>query len=156
MHKTFDAYYSPQWAWIYSFLSAVFALAIALFVLFLFLFSDSLFLLILLPLLIVLSFFCIFLFSRMYRKTKQQTGIAAEIVDDVLILYKKETVSIPLNEIQRIDIHDGHGSFDLIVKTAGKRIQFHCFIEDQIEKKRQLIRYLKSKSINVQTYDLVD
>ena len=76
-------------------------------------------------------------------------------MDDVLILYKKEIVSIPLNEIQRIDIHDGYGSFDLIVKTAGKRIQFHRFVKDQMKKKQQLIRYLKDKNINVQTYDLL-
>lgn len=148
MNKSFEAYYSPQWAWLWLVLAIIFAICIGLFVL-------------LLPyplsLIMTLSFsVCLLFFLWMYRKTKQQMGIAAEIVDDVLILYKKEIVSIPLNEIQRIDIHDGYGSFDLIVKTAGKRIQFHCFIEDQMEKKRQLIQYLKSKSINVQTYDLVD
>lgn len=148
MNKAFEAYYSPQWAWVWLFLAIIFAICISLLA---FLLPYPL------SLIMTLSFsVCLLFFLWMYRKTKQQTGIAAEIVDDVLILYKKEIVSIPLNEIQRIDIHDGYGSFDLIVKTAGKRIQFHCFIEDQMEKKRQLIRYLKSKSINVQTYDLVD
>lgn len=143
MNKTFEAHYSPQWAWLWLFLPLLFAICIALFAC-----------LLPYPLFLILSLsfsVCLFLFLWMFKRTKQQTGIAAEIVEDVLILYKKESVSIPVNEIQRIDINDDYGSFDLIVKTAGKRIHFHCFIKDQIEKKRQLIRYLKSKNINVQT-----
>ena len=65
-------------------------------------------------------------------------------------------MAIPLREIQWIDVRDGSGSFDLIVKANGKRVHFHRIIENQMEKNRQLIRYLKSKKINVRTFDPVD
>ena len=49
---------------------------------------------------------CAIAFLIMFVKTKSQTGIAVEIVDDILILHKKEIVSIPVKDIQRIDVHD--------------------------------------------------
>lgn len=91
----------------------------------------------------------------MFVKTKSQTGIAVEIVDDILILHKKEIVSIPVKDIQRIDVHDADGSFDIIVKTASKKYSMHCFIREQRQKKVLFIDYLKNNNVKVETYDLL-
>ncbi len=147
MNKQYEAYYSLSWAWVWVFLATIFAIGIALFSV-LWLGSISI-------ILIIAFSVCVLVFLLMFIKTKNQTGIAVEIVDEILILHKKETVSIPLNEIKRIDIHDADGSFDIIIKTASKKYSMHCFIKEQRKKKAILIDLLKSKGINVSTYDLL-
>ena len=147
MNKQFEAYYSKSWPYLWLALSIIFA---ALIVVFSILSLETISLLF-----IFISSICVPLFIYMFIKTKKQKGIATEIIDDVLILHKEETVSIPLKEITRIDINDGDGSFDIIVKTEEIIVSQHCFIQNQRQKKSALIDLLKNKKINVSTYDLL-
>ena len=78
---------------------------------------------------------------------------AVEIIDDILILHKKEIVSIPVKDIQRIDVHNADGSFDILVKTATQKYSMHCFVKEQRQKKVLFIDYLKNKNIKLKTYD---
>ena len=146
MQKQFEAYYSEKWAWLWLLLSIVFCIGIALES---FLWQGTVSLICMIALSV-----CILVFMFMFVKTKNQTGIAVEIVDNILILHKKETISIPLIDIQRIDVHDGDGSFDIVVKTETKKYSMHCFIKEQRKKKETFIAYLKSKNVKVATFDL--
>lgn len=147
MQKQFEAYYSEYWAWFWMFLSMVFCVQIAVFS-FWWMGTVSL-------IFIIVSSICAIIFLLMFVKTKSQTGIAVEIIDNILIFHKKETISIPIKDIQRIDIHDADGSFDITVKTTSKRYSMHCFIKEQRKKKAMLIDYLKSNNIKLKTYDLL-
>ncbi len=147
MKKQFEAYYSEHWAWFWLCLSLVFCILIAVFSI-CWIESVSL-------IFIILSFICAVIFLLMFAKTKSQTGLAIEIIDDVLILHKKEIISIPVKDIQRIDVHNADGSFDILVKTANNKYSMHCFIKEQRQKKTLFIDYLKSKNIKLKTYDLL-
>ncbi len=150
MNKQYEAYYSPKWARLWLVLFIIFTIG-ALFITFLFSTFESIAILIMISIAFIV---CDFSFFLMFFKTKSKTGVAVEIKDDVLILHKKESISIPLKEIKRIDIHDGYGSFDIIVKTAEKKVSLHCFIQNEREKKKLLIDILKNIGINVSTYNL--
>lgn len=147
MKRQFEAFYSEYWAWFWFSLCIVFLVQIAIFAIW---WIKS----VLLSFILVLSV-CAIAFFIMFVKTKSQTGIAVEIVDDILILHKKEIVSIPVKDIQRIDVHDADGSFDIIVKTASKKYSMHCFIREQRQKKVLFIDYLKNNNVKVETYDLL-
>lgn len=147
MKKQFEAFYSEYWAWFWFSLCIVFLVQIAIFAIW---WIES----VSLSFILVLSV-CAIAFFIMFVKTKSQTGIAVEIVDDILILHKKEIVSIPVKDIQRIDVHDADGSFDIIVKTASKKYSMHCFIREQRQKKVLFIDYLKNNNVKVETYDLL-
>lgn len=147
MNKQFEAYYSPSWAWFWLILAIIFSMGIALFSI---LWLDYI------SITFITAFsVCVLAFLLMFIKTKKQTGIAVEIIDDILILHKKETISIPLKEIKKINIHDADGSFDITIKSAENKVSLHCFIQNQRQKKRLLIDLLKSKDVNVLTYDLL-
>ncbi|MDO4743476.1 MAG: hypothetical protein Q4B04_05530 [bacterium] len=147
MKKQYEAYYSEYWAWFWLFLSIVFCVIITVFSVW-YLETISL-------TFIIVSSICVIIFFLMFVKTKRETGIAVEIIDDILILHKKETISIPIKDIQRIDVHNADGSFDILVKTANKKYSMHCFIKEQRQKKTLFIDYLKNNNIKVKTYDLL-
>ncbi len=147
MKKQFEAYYSEYWAWFCLLLSIIFCVIIAAFSIW---WIDSISLIF-----IIVSSICAITFLIMFVKTKSQTGIAVEIIDDILILHKKETASIPIKDIQRIDVHNADGSFDILVKTASKKYSMHCFIKEQRQKKALFIDYLKNNNIKLKTYDLL-
>lgn len=147
MKKQFESYYSAKWPWIWLFLSILSCVGIALFA-FLWLETISV------SFIVILSL-CAIAFAFMFFKTKKQTGIALEIIDDTLILHKKETISVPIKDILKIDIHDADGSFDITIKTSSKKYSMHCFIKEQRKKKEMFIDYIKSKNINFNTYDLL-
>ena len=147
MRKQFEAYYSEYWAWFWLFLSIIFCINITIFSVW-WLGTISL-------TFIIVSSICAIVFFLMFVKTKSETGVAVEIIDDILILHKKEIISIPIEEVQRIDIHNADGSFDILVKTANNKYSMHCFIKEQRQKKTLFIDYLKSKNIKLKTYDLL-
>lgn len=146
MKKQFEAYYSEHWAWFWFLLSIIFCVIIA-FLSIWWIESISLGF-------ILVSSVCTITFFIMFVKTKSQTGIAVEIIDDILILHKKKIISIPVKDIQRIDVHDADGSFDILVKTADKKYSMHCFIKEQRQKKALFIDYLKNNNVKLKTYDL--
>ena len=147
MKKQFEAYYSEYWAWFWFSLSIIFCVNIAVFSVW-WLETISL-------TFIIVSSICAIVFFLMFVKTKRETGVAVEIIDDILILHKKEIISIPIEDIQRIDVHNADGSFDILVKTANNKYSMHCFIKEQRQKKTLFIDYLKSKNIKLKTYDLL-
>ncbi len=147
MKKQFEAYYSEYWAWFWLLLSIIFCVIIAGFSIW---WIDSISLIF-----IIVSSICAITFLIMFVKIKSQTGIAVEIIDDILILHKKEIISIPIKDIQRIDVHNADGSFDITVKTANMKYSMHCFIKEQRQKKSLFIDYLKSNNIKLKTYDLL-
>ena len=147
MKKQFEAYYSEHWAWFWLFLCVGFFVLIAVFSIW---WIETVSLIFILALSV-----CAVIFLLMFVKTKSQTGIAVEIIDNILILHKKEIVSIPIKDIQRIDVHNAYGSFDILVKTTSKKYSMHCFIKEQRQKKAQFIDYIKNNNIKLKTYDLL-
>ena len=145
--KQFEAYYSEYWAWFWFSLAIVFCVNIAVFSVWWLETISSTF--------IIVSSICAIVFFLMSVKTKRETGVAVEIIDDILILHKKEIISIPIEDIQRIDVHNADGSFDILVNTANNKYSMHCFIKEQRQKKTLFIDYLKSKNIKLKTYDLL-
>ena len=71
-----------------------------------------------------------------------------------LILYKKHLIEIPIEDILKISIHDGDGSFDISIKTQTQKLSMHCFIKEQRKKKDEFITLLKNKGVEVVTFDL--
>lgn len=145
MKKQFEAYYSEYWAWFWLSLCIVFLLQIVIFSIW---WNEAVSLIF-----ILLSSVCTITFFIIFVKTKNQTGIAVEIIDDVLILHKNKIISIPVKDIQRIDVHNADGSFDILVKTSTQKHSMHCFIKEQRQKKILFIDYLKNKNIKLKTYD---
>ena len=80
--------------------------------------------------------------------------MAVEITNNKLILYKKHPIDIPIEDVLRISIHDGNGSFDILVKTSSQKYSMHCFIKEQRKKKDEFITLLKDKVVKVVTFDL--
>ena len=89
----------------------------------------------------------------MFVVTIRKDGIAVQVADDKLILYKKELIEIPICDITKISIHDGDGSFDISIKARTRKYSMHCFIKEQRKKKNELISLLKDKGILVNTFD---
>ena len=86
--------------------------------------------------------------------TIRKDGVAVQITNNKLILYKKHLIEIPIKNILTISIHDGDGSFDILVKTSSQKYSMHCFIKEQRKKKDELIVLLKNKGIKVYTFDI--
>lgn len=109
MQKEFEAYYSKASAWIFAVIVSVFLFGIIMFSVF-WIPDMSLFIIITLSL---LSLIFIYIFISALRKS----GVAVELTESKLLLHKKELAEIPLEDIVKISIHDGDGSFDIHVKT---------------------------------------
>ena len=77
-----------------------------------------------------------------------------QITDNKLFLYKKHLVEIPIKDILTISIHDGDGSFDVLIKTSSQKYSMHCFIKEQRKKKDEFITLLKDKGIKVVTFNV--
>ena len=87
--------------------------------------------------------------------TITRNGVAIEVVDDVLILHKKQDEAFLLSEIHAISMHDGAGSFDISIKMIdGRRASMHCFVKEDRKKKKELIDLLSSKGVRTQTFDI--
>ena len=93
-------------------------------------------------------------FAYVFAITIRKDGVAIEITDNKLILYKKHPIEIPIKDILKILIHDGDGSFDISIKTPTQKFSMHCFIKEQRKKKDEFITLLKGKDIKVVTFDV--
>ena len=146
MKKEFEAYYSKSYAWIFAILILLFGSGIVML-------SVSWIpnvSLIAIVTLSIASLVC----AYMFMVTILKDGAAIQITDNKLILYKKRPIEIPIEDILKISIHDGDGSFDILVKTPTKKFSMHCFIKEQRKKKDELISLLKGKGIKVDTFDI--
>ena len=146
MKKEFEAYYSKAYAWIFAVLLLLFIFAIVMFSVF-WISNISLIAIVTLSIIsVVLA--CVFVL------TIRKDGVAVEITNNKLILYKKHLIEIPIKNILTISIHDGDGSFDILIKTSSQKYSMHCFIKEQRKKKDELIVLLKNKGIKVHTFDI--
>ena len=147
MKKEFEAYYSKAYAWIFAVLLLLFIFAIVMFSVF---WISNLSLIFIVTLSVV-SVILAYVFVITIRKD----GVAVQITNNKLILYKKHLIEIPIKNILTISIHDGDGSFDILVKTSSQKYSMHCFIKEQRKKKDELIVLLKNKGIKVDTVDII-
>ena len=146
MKNEFEAYYSKAYAWIFAVLMLLSLFGIVM----LSIFWISNLSLILIVTLSLVSVVLAYVFIITIRKD----GVAVQITDSNLILYKKHLIEIPIKDILTISIHDGDGSFDILVKTSSQKYSMHCFIKEQRKKKDELISLFKNKGIKVDTFDL--
>ena len=146
MKKEFEAYYSKAYAWIFATLILLFLFGIVMFSVF---WISSLSLIVIVTLSIISL-----VFTYVFLITIRKDGVAVEITDNKLILYKKHLVEIPFEDILKVSLHNGDGSFDISIKTSTQKFSMHCFIKEQRKKKDELIVLLESKGIKVDTFDL--
>ena len=147
MKKEFEAYYSKAYAWIFAVLLLLFIFAIVMFSVFWI--SNVSFIAI-----VTLSIISL-VFAYVFAITIRKDGVAVQITNNKLILYKKHLIEIPIKNILTISIHDGDGSFDISIKTPTQKFSMHCFIKEQRKKKDELIVLLKNKGIKVDTFDII-
>ena len=147
MKKDFEAYYSKAYAWIFAVLLLLFIFAIVMFSVFWISNLSLLFIVTLSVVSVVLAY--------VFVITIRKDGVAVQITNNKLILYKKHLIEIPIKNILTISIHDGDGSFDILVKTSSQKYSMHCFIKEQRKKKDELIVLLKNKGIKVDTFDII-
>ena len=129
MKKEFEAYYSKAYAWIFAILILLFGSGIVMLSVS-WIHNVSLIAIVTLS---IASLVCAYVFMVTILKD----GAAIQITDNNLILYKKHTIEIPIEDILKISIHDGDGSFDILVKTPTKKFSMHCFIQGAKEKERR-------------------
>ena len=146
MKKEFEAYYSKAYAWIFAVLILLCLFGIVMLSVF-WIFNVSLMAIVTLS---IISLILSYIFAITIRKD----GVAVQITDNKLILYKKHLIEIPIEDILKISIHDGDGSFDVSVKTQTKKYSMHCFIKEQRKKKEEFITLLKDKGVKVVTFGL--
>ena len=146
MKKEFEAHYSKTYASIFAFLLLLFLFGIIMFSIF-WLPDMSLAVIIILSLVSVVWGFMLII-------TIRKDGIAVQVADNKLILYKKELIEIPICDITKISINTADGSFDISIKTQTRKYSMHCFIKEQRKKKIELINLLKDKGVLVDTFDL--
>ena len=144
MKKEFEAYYSKAYAWIFAVLMLLSLFGIVM----LSIFWISNLSLIFIITLSVISLVLAYVFVITIRKD----GVAVQITDNKLFLYKKRLVEIPIEDILKVSLHDGDGSFDISIKTSTQKFSMHCFIKEQRKKKNELIFLLEIKGIKVDTF----
>ena len=146
MKKEFEAYYSKAYAWIFAVLMLLSLCGIVIFSAFWI--SNVSFIAI-----VTLSIISL-VFAYVFAITIRKDGVAIEIMDNKLILYKEHSIEIPIKDILKISIHDGDGSFDISIKTPTQKFSMHCFIKEQRKKKDEFITLLKGKGVKVVTFDV--
>ena len=146
MKNEFEAYYSKAFAYVFVVLILLLLFGIVMLSIF---WIPNVSLIAILTLTIISA-----VFAYVFVITIRKDGVAVEITNNKLILYKKHPIDIPIEDILKISIHDGDGSFDILVKTSSQKYSMHCFIKEQRKKKDELIVLLKNKGIKVDTFDL--
>ena len=146
MKNEFEAYYSKAYAYIFAVLILSLLFGIVMFSIF-WISNVSLIAIVTLS---IISVVLAYVFVITIRKD----GVAVQIADNKLILYKKHIIEIPIKNILTVSIHDGDGSFDISVKTSTQKFSMHCFIKEQRKKKDEFITLLKNKGVKVVTFDL--
>ena len=146
MKKEFEAYYSKAYAWIFAVLMLLSLFGIVMFSVFWI--SNVSFIAI-----VTLSIISL-VYAYVFAITIRKDGVAIEITNNKLILYKKHPIEISIKDILKISIHDGDGSFDISIKTPTQKFSMHCFIKEQRKKKDEFITLIKGKGIKVVTLDV--
>ena len=146
MKKEFEAYYSKAYAWIFAVLMLLSLFGIVMFSIF-WISNVSLIAIVTLS---IISVVLAYVFVITIRKD----GVAIEIIDNKLILYKKHPIEISIKDILKTSIYDGDGSFDISIKTPTQKFSMHCFIKEQRKKKDEFITLLTGKGVKVVIFDV--
>ena len=146
MKNEFEAYYSKAYAYVFVVLILLLLFGIVMFSIF-WISNVSLIAIVTLS---IISVVLAYVFVITIRKD----GVAVQITDNKLILYKKHLIEIPIKDILTVSIHDGDGSFDISIKTSTQKFSMHCFIKEQRKKKDEFITLLKDKGVKVVTFDV--
>ena len=146
MKNEFEAYYSKAYAYVFVVLILLLLFGIVMFSIF-WISNVSLIAIVTLS---IISVVLAYVFVITIRKD----SVAVQITDNNLILYKKHLIEIPIKDILTISIHDGDGSFDVLIKTSSQKYSMHCFIKEQRKKKDEFITLLKDKGVKVVTFDV--
>ncbi len=146
MKNEFEAHYSKAHAWIFAVLILLLLLGIVMLAIF-WIPNVSLIAIVTLSIISVIL-------AYVFIITILKDGVAVQITDNKLILYKKHLFEIPIKDILKISIHNGDGSFDISIKTPTQKFSMHCFIKEQRKKKDELIVLLKNKGIKVNAFDI--
>ena len=146
MKNEFEAYYSKAYAYVFVVLILLLLFGIVMFSIFWISNLSLIFIVTLSVVSVVLAY--------VFVITIRKDGVAVQITDSNLILYKKHLIEIPIKDILTISIHDGDGSFDILIKASSQKYSMHCFIKEQRKKKDELIVLLKNKGIKVDTFDI--
>ena len=147
MKNEFEAYYSKAYAWIFAILMLLSLFGIVMFSVF-WISNDSLIAIVTLSIISLV-------FAYVFVITIQKDGVAVQITDNKLFLYKKHLVEIPIEDILKVSLHDGDGSFDISIKTSTQKFSMHCFIKEQRKKKDELITLLEDKGVKVFTFNVI-
>ena len=123
MKKEFEAYYSKAYAWIFAILVVVFLFGIIIFSIFWVPIVSLIF--------IIISSIISWTFAYVFLIAVRKKGVAIQITNNKLILCKKGLIEIPIDDILKISIYDGDGSFDISIKTQTQKYSMHCFIREQ-------------------------
>ena len=146
MKKEFEAHYSKAHAWIFAVLILLLLVEIVMLAIF-WIPNVSLIAIVTLSIISVIL-------AYVFIITILKDGVAVQITDNKLILYKKHLIEIPIKDILKISIHNGDSSFDISIKTPTQKFSMHCFIKEQRKKKNELIVLLKNKGIKVNAFDI--
>ena len=146
MKNEFEAYYSKAYAYVFVVLILLLPFGIVMLSIF---WIPNVSLIAILTLTIISA-----VFAYLFFITIRKDGVAVEITNNKLILHKKHPIDIPIKDILTISIHDGDGSFDILIKTSSQKYSMHCFIKEQRKKKDEFITLLKNKGVKVVTFDL--
>ena len=103
----FEAYYSKAYAWIFASLISLLLFGIVMLSIF-WIPNVSLIAIVTLSIISVVL-------AYVFVITIQKDGVAVQITDNKLLLYKKHLIEIPIEDILKISIHDGDGSFDVSI-----------------------------------------
>ncbi len=145
MNKEFEAYHSRAYSLVFI---ALFALITALNVGLNVLSVADIYVTILLGLTAGVTVYLFILYVT-------KSGIAIEVIDGAIVLYKKEPERFSFDEIKSVSLHVGYGSFDIRVKTYdGRKSGMSCFVKGDRLKKKELMALLESKGIDIHSYDI--
>lgn len=112
MKNEFEAYYSKAYAYVFVVLILLLLFGIVMLSIF---WIPNVSLIAILTLAIISA-----VFAYVFVITIRKDGVAVQITDNKLILYKKHLIEISIKDILTISIHDGDGSFDILIKTSSQ------------------------------------
>ena len=146
MEKEFEAYYAKAYVWIFAILVVLCIFGMILLSIF---WIPEISLIFIIALSVVSP-----IFASIFIVFIRRSGIAVELTGGRLLLHKKELIEIPVEDVLKISINAGNGSFDISVKTPTKKYRMHCFVKEQRKKKTEFVALLRSKGIRVDTYHI--
>ena len=143
--REFEAYYDKKGAWPFLALALVFLTSAVCSPLFL---PDEplAFFIVIGWIIAAVWMFCLF------WSVRSKQGVAVEVCDGNLRLYKRKVITVPLSKIWKVMLCEDPGAFAFRAETKTGEYRMDCCVHDCQEKKAQFAELLKAKNIRVETY----